>query len=107
MPCDSIITNRVDLPKMHPDLLTRALKDLKASNVRTYGNTVTFTVDGETWALRNGVLEGAEGQSQAQVGRMADRLKNGYSHQVVRATAARNGWTVKQVGANNYVVQKR
>ena len=107
MPCDSVILNTVEMPKMHPDLLTRALKALKATDVRTVGSTVYFTVDGQRYTLRNGELEGSSYQDAQEVGAMADRLKNAYSHQVVQATAARNGWGLKQVGPNNYVVQKR
>src|SRR6266498_1190534 len=104
MPCDSVIINRVDMPKMHPDLLTRGLKALGVTNVRTAGATVYFTLDGSDYVLQNGRLSGRDGQSAEEVGRAADRLKTAYSHQVVQATAARNGWTLKQTGTNSYAV---
>ena len=107
MPCDSIITNSVDMPKMHPDLLNRALKALGVENVSTYGQQTSFTYKGQRYTLTRGELRGNSGQSEQEVGRVANLLKNAYGHQVVKATAAKNNWTIKQTAAHAYVVQRR
>lgn len=107
MPCDSIIVNRVDMPKMNPDLLARALKGMAVTNVRTIGQDVYFTHEGEDYVLRRGQLEGRDGQDSERVAEVANKLKVGYSHQVVKATAAKQGWQLKQTGPNSYVSVKR
>jgi len=103
MPCDSIITNTVDLPKMHPKLRAAALKGLKVTDIEDD----EFSYQGNRYALRGGVLVGLDGQSQREVGRVADLLKQQYSTAVVKTTAARNGWALKQIGPNRYAAVKR
>jgi hypothetical protein len=107
MPCDQVITNTVDMPKMQPDLLLRGLKDLGARNVRNIGSAIYFTTATGDYRLTSGVLVGLDGQDARTVGQQADALKVAYSTNVVKATAARAGWNLKQVGATAYVVQKR
>lgn len=107
MPCDQIIRNTVDMPQMNGDLLARALAAMQATNVRAYGGIVEFTTTTGRYQLRNGELTGLDGQRTSTVGAQADALKVGYSHQVVKATAARAGWAIKQTAPNTYVVQKR
>jgi hypothetical protein len=108
MPCWSVITNSVDMPKMHPDLVTRALAALGATAVRTSGASIEFYIPGAgEFRLVGGTLTGRSQQSEAEVAAMAARLKRGYGHQVVQATAKKRGWTLKKVGANKYAVTKR
>jgi hypothetical protein len=106
MPCDSVITNTVSMPKMNPKLLGHGLKMLKATNIQVYGEMTYFRVDGALYSLRGGVLASSEA-SQEQVAKMASRLKVAYSHQVVRATAAKHGWSLKSIGASKYMMVKR
>ena len=109
MPCDSIILNQVDLPKMHPTLAGAALKNMGATDISTNneGQIIGFTFEGSRYSLRRGILTGESGQSLRTVGQVADRLKVGYSGQVVRMQAAQNGWTVQQTGPTSYNVIKK
>ena len=109
MPCDSIITNTVDMPKMHKRLRRAALSAAGFTDITEYqdGAVVDFTHQGERYRLANGRLTGLDGQSERQVGAVADLLKKHYSHQVVRYTAQRNGWTVKQIAADRYIAVKK
>jgi hypothetical protein len=107
MPCDQIITNTVDMPKMNPRLLVAGLTMLKAEHVTTSRGMTQFYVDGIRYTLRAGVLSSSDA-SQEQVAKMAARLKVAYSHQVVRATAAKHGWGLKSIaGTSKYMMLKR
>lgn len=108
MPCWSVITNSVDMPAMQGGLVDRALSAIGATNVQRIGNTVYFTVPGEgAFMLANGKLTGRSQQSEEAVAKMAGRLKRGYSHQVVQATAKKRGWSLRKTGPNQYVATKR
>lgn len=106
MPCDSVITNTVDVPQMDPKLLDLGLGMMGAGQVTHGKGWTSFTYKGDRYTLRNGVLSSQEA-SQTDVEQTAARMKQAYSHQVVRSTAARQGWTLKQVGPNTYTTLKR
>jgi hypothetical protein len=101
-----VIVNTVNMPKMHPKLFAAGLKMLKPTEVQVYGETTYFRLDGCGYSLTRGVLSSREA-GQAQIEKMAGRLKVAYSHQVVRATAAKHGWGLKSVGASKYMMIKR
>lgn len=93
MPCDSIIRNTVDIGKVDPGLLEKAMTDLGVPRDywRHVGQSVQITsYAGAAWA---GVTQ--------------DNIKQAYSAQVVKTTAAKMGWQVKQTGAFKYQVIKR
>lgn len=102
MPCDQVIINTVDVPKMNKALRKAAMRAAKFQNVREHSNgrVITFDYEGESYSLSDGVLRGLDGQSETEVGRVADLLKRQYSNQVVQLTARRNGWTLKPQGVN-------
>jgi hypothetical protein len=102
MPCDSIVLNRVELPRMNPTLAERAIKAI--DGWRFYSARM-FYAEGYSFQV------GPDGRlaSDAPVdvlGRIADALKRSYSAQVVLYTAKRNGWAIKQTGAFAYEVTK-
>lgn len=100
MPCDSIITNTVDLGKMDPVLLAEALKSMGTELV--YG--CQFGYRGYAYyTLRDGKLEGPS----SMVGAVADLLKRNYSKRTVYAAAKRNGWTVKEISETKLQVIRR
>ncbi|MET0742988.1 MAG: hypothetical protein ABWY78_06420 [Microvirga sp.] len=103
MPCDSIITNTVDLPKMHPGLRAAALKAIGVTADK-YGY---FTHEGQSYQIQNGIVVGRSGQSQETVGKVADLIKRSYSAAVIKTTAARNGWALRQTGPLSYSVIKK
>lgn len=101
MACESIILNRVDMPKMHPKLTAAALAELGARDVSAYG----FTLAGVRYAFQGGQLVSAYVDA-AELGRVADLVKRSYSAQAVKYAAARNGWAVRQVAPFQYEVIK-
>lgn len=114
MPCDSIITNTIDMPRMDPRLLAATLANVKNADfpagathiaVSTDG-TATFILRGDRYVLRNGQLTSTSA-SEATVARAATAIKHSYGHQVVRATARKNGWALRQTGPNTYAAVKR
>lgn len=106
MPCWTVVTNRIDMPKMNADLLSRALMDLGASGIHKIGSTIAFSLDGYTYTLRDGVLESTSAD-EARLAKAANQVKRAYSGQVVQAAAAKNHWTLKKTGAFSYVVNRR
>ena len=98
MPCDTIQTNTVDLPKMHPALLAKAITALGARQL----SPAYFQLRGQTYRVRSGELESTD----PNVGQVADELKRAYSGEVVKYTARRNGWTLKQTAPYAYEVTK-
>lgn len=102
MPCDSIITNTVDLDVANKNgtLLRAALEAMGA-----YGITASqsFFLNGEYYQIVNGQLR----SSAANLETTANLVKRSYSAEVVKAAAKRNGWQVKQTAAFAYEVVRR
>lgn len=96
MPCDQVLLNSVDLGKMNGELLKRALEALGA-----YGSAHRFTLQGVSCRISDGKLIVPEGSEH-----LADTLKRVYSAEVVKYTARRNGWAIKQTGEFAYEVTK-
>lgn len=102
MPCDSIQLNSLEISKMDPKLLARALTALGAQSVRvTAGGAATFTLDGVACRLGGGrfiVEAGAE--------HLADKVKQAYGRQSVIYAAKKNGWQIKETKPNVFAVIK-
>lgn len=96
MPCDQVVLNRIDLPKMDPQLRDAALK---AMGARLLGGNA-FVYKGQTYQIQNGELVSRAGNT----GEVADLLKRAYSGEVVKYAARRAGWGVKQTGPFNYQI---
>lgn len=101
MPCDQIILNDIAIGKMNPKLLGRALEALKARGITTYDGRAYFHLDGVQCQIRDGKLVVPEGSEH-----LADTLKRAYSAEVVKYTAKRNGWTLKETKPYVYEVTK-
>jgi hypothetical protein len=102
MPCDSIILNRVELKVANHDVLADALKAMGARDVTVGVNVVTFRLDGASYAIRQGKLEG-----RGNVGAVADRIKRAYGKQCVTAAARRFGWAETNVTETKTTLVKR
>ena len=88
MPCDSIITQSVDISKCGDAVL---LSDAVSK------------VDMQGCRLINGTVVG----NQAVVGTVADSIKREYSKASVYASAKKMGWLVREVGPNKLQVYRR
>ncbi len=103
MPCDTIRTTSVDLSsigKIDVELLARGLNALGlGATVQTDG-----TIAGRNVSYSGGRLE-LSGYSAGRV--TLDQVKQAYSAEVVKRTANRYGWTLKQTAAFKYEVVKR
>lgn len=98
--------NRVDMPTMNPDLLDKGLTAMGATNVQRYGQTVSFSYEGDSYRIQGGQLTSYDaGETTLQKTRNA--VARGYSGQVLGVAAQKNNWTLKQVGERQYVAQKR
>jgi hypothetical protein len=107
MPCDSIQTSSVNLELKadNKTFLLAALKSLDYSAAEI-GETVTFaTRQGVRGVFANGKLT-VTGRYGAAENFDTNPIKVAYSHQVVKATAKKFGWTIRKTGDNKYSVQK-
>ena len=105
MPCDSIITNTVDLGQIGDhDMMERALK-AKYGSVSRYGDAFTFSVNGYRVTLRDG--QAVSQLSERQLHAVVSDVKKAYSRETVYESADQFGWLVEQ-GENpdEYVVYK-
>lgn len=98
MPCDAIVLNRVELPKMDAKLAELALKEMGAKLL--YPNL--FEYKGQRYTITDQGLQ----STAANVGQVADLLKRHYSAEVVKYSARRAGWQVKQKAPFQYEVIK-
>lgn len=96
MPCYSITVNALDLGKVGPiapDLLKLAMESLG--------------IPAGQWTLQGSkvVIRATYGSDAAKI--TQDQIAQAYSTQVVKRTALKMGWQLKQTGANKYQVIKR
>jgi hypothetical protein len=102
MPCDSIVLNGVEVGKMHPALLKKALEALGARGVWQQENGYTyFELDGASCSIIKGRMSVPEGKEH-----LADKVKRAYSAEVVQYTAKRYNWTITKKGEFVYEVTK-
>jgi hypothetical protein len=95
MPCDAIQLMRVELPKMD-----KALRDLALKAMGAVVQSSGFLYQGDLYRFEGDRLVGRDAS-------VADTLKQAYSAEVVKYTARRAGWAVKQTGQFQYQVFKR
>jgi hypothetical protein len=103
MPCDSIQLNRVDLPKMQPALRARALAAMTGDQYQA--NSINFAHKGHRFYIQAGELVSSTASAE-EVQAAAALLKKHYSAQVVKYSAQRQGWKVRQVSEFQYEVIK-
>jgi hypothetical protein len=95
MPCDSISTNRVKLAEnTSPELLAKAMAALGVSPGQWYHDKAAQEV-----VLRVSRSNAAGEITQANIAQA-------YSAEVVKATAAKRGWKLKQVAPFKFVALK-
>lgn len=92
MPCDTIQITTLDVEKMRPDLLQKALESMGYE---------AYEHNGRVWASRGGeYLEVRNGRLTVAQGRAADELQanlqKAYSREVVSESAKRAGFKVQK-----------
>lgn len=105
MPCDTVQTSVVDLGKVLPDMLDKAVNALGIAGRLSSGATLWGLFEGRPVGLRR------QGASLVVSGRInADSVlsavKRSYTGELVKARAAAYGWRV-QVGAAGKLVLSR
>jgi hypothetical protein len=101
MPCDSIVLNTLDVPKMDPKLLRAGLEHLGAFGISQGASVTAFTLDGVRVTIQNGRITVPAGYEH-----IADQVKRGYSRQVTIYAARKNGWTAREVRPYVFQVTK-
>lgn len=103
MPCDSVRSISVDLKalgRIDPNLLHAALVCL--------GVECTVLVNGNIQGRNVNWMPGQEMNLYGSASRISlDQVKQAYSAEVVKSTAKRFGWQIKEVGKFQYEVVKR
>lgn len=88
MPCDSIITNTVNLENVkNADLLEKALKALDPRAQRTADGRFVFRHDGTAITIRDG--KATSTLSTQRLGAALDQVKQSYSREAVKYAAKR------------------
>jgi len=98
MPCDTVRTIAVDFGKCNQTTLLAALTEQRLGPW-TEGGLIYFG-NGE-W------INTATGESRLASMRNVSELRAAYSTAVMKQTATRFGWKLKQTGPNQYVTQRR
>lgn len=110
MPCDTIQLNRVDVAKMNPELLRAAQPELEEAGYRIilHNGAEGRVIWADKWSNRITYEEGRleSRLSNTELAKFRNTLAQAYSRQAVLAAAKRNGWRVRQVGPNQYEVQR-
>jgi intein-encoded DNA endonuclease-like protein len=91
MPCDQIQTTEVDIGKLDPGLAGKALVAMELDG------RVSYDQRAGTLIVRGNV---------PQQDTLEARFKQHYSAQVIKETAAKNRWTLKEVAPFQYEVIK-
>ena len=84
---------KADAPTMHATLMALNLSPVQSGDVISFGRGESINVK--------------TGQAQLQPGRTLASLKTAYSTQIIKQTAKKYGWQLKQVGPNKFVTVKR
>ena len=102
MPCNSVITNSVDLEKIGDhDLFEKALLAMFGQGrVRRVGNNFTFNVDGVPVSIVAG--RASSSLPESRLTELVGQVKQAYSREVVKFAAKRFGWAVQQDGADAF-----
>jgi len=118
MPCDSVVTQSVNLANAMRDLVAEALKEQGYQIDSTSSETHIWAYkpgsESIIWRKGQGLMVQRQGGSRRQ--REAMEVKNqaavnaltvAYSKTCVTWAAQRAGWQVKQTGANTLTVTRR
>jgi hypothetical protein len=113
MPCNTVSVVSTDLGKMDASLLVQGLRNA-GFEVSDLKDTGRIFLDGasvrEVSAYGSMWIEGGELKATSADGEklkgLVSQIKRAYSAEVVKQTARRFGWQVKQVGVNKYQVIK-
>jgi hypothetical protein len=100
MPCDTIQTNRVALPKMNQGLAVKAIEAIGGTEISVWSKMIRFNLRGATYTIQGGALV----SRAADAGAVADSVKRAYSEAVVRYVAARTGGQIQQTSGRSFVV---
>jgi len=104
MPCDQIILNEVEFQAADRDLLKKALEELGMTILRTaQDGTIVFRT--RNWT--NGRITNDRIVIDQREAGLVDKIKQGYSTQVVKAAARRFNWNVKQTAPNKLQITRR
>lgn len=109
MPCWEIRTTNVVLKAENAALLAQALhaKDSEFDSVSVTGGQITarHTPTGVRVTIRNGTAVVSESQSVAD--KIGNAVNRAYSREVLRKSASRFGWALKEQSDGNFVAEKR
>lgn len=107
MPCDTISTMGIDLGKVDPELLFKALQALNLSPVK-YEQMGRITWDNGYYDLqtKQATIRTSAMQGEGSVESVTASIKRAYSAEVVKATAKKYGWQLKQTAEFKYQVIK-
>lgn len=104
MPCDTIQTVGVDLGKVDPGLLTLALTEL-GLNPQKNGNRITFYGGSYDTTTKTATLSSSR-MAGTNAEELTAKIKRAYSAEVVKATAKRYGWQIKETEPYKFQVIK-
>lgn len=108
MPCNTVITNTVELKNVkNHNLLHAALRaKYGEGNVEKLGDsTFRFKTGGYAVVITDGVASSRMGEEALQG--VVSQVKQAYARKAVEVAARRFGWTVaKGLDANNFYIQK-
>jgi len=103
MPCNSIITQSVDLAKLtDQSLLESALREVGRVYVVGQG-MYQLQWNASLYYVRDGQITGRADD----IGIVADQIKRAYSKQAIYASAKKQGWAVKQTAENKFQIIRR
>lgn len=103
MPCYTVQTNSVDVPTLNPTLRGRALVSMGVAGATP--QLLNFQHGGHWYRFGRGELTSTTATVE-QLQEVAALVKRHYAAEVVKYTAKRNGWQLKQTGQFAYEVIK-
>lgn len=101
MPCWTVNSVEVAVEKMNPELLMAALESMRLNPFQTVGQ-ISFDLGSYNIALGTFTLRTS---STAQ--RNVKEIKRAYSAEVVKSTAKKHNWQIKQTAPYEFEVLKR
>lgn len=105
MPCDTVVTNTVNLGEVatkHTDLLEKALR-AEFTSVFRKGENFSFLADGRRVDLASGRATSQIGEAALQA--VVGRVNQAVAREAVVQAARRFGWTVqKGASANEFAI---
>jgi hypothetical protein len=107
VPCDTLQTNSVNVGKLAPSLLQAAAKRQGWDYVVLVDGAVRLGMGQNRQVVyRDGAITSSGYMSSPWMVQTVGEIKRAYSGEVVRYTAARNGWAVREIGVGQFEVVK-